>query len=76
MTDVSKSSKLAREQLLNLISESMEAGMRGFEALLQLQSTMESIQQLRAGLWPGGHADMRDDSFPDRMITAESLHSF
>ena len=59
-TDVPESSILARDQLLHLISESMEARMHSFEALLQLQSTMKAIQQLRADSWPGCYGDKRD----------------
>ena len=76
MTDVFESSKTARDKMLRLVSESMEVRMQTVETLLQLQSTMKAIQQLRAGPWPGRQADMQIDSFPDPMIRAESLHSF
>ena len=53
---MSDSSKQARDRLLRLISESMEARMQNLEALQQLQSTMKAIQQLRARSRPGRHA--------------------
>ena len=61
--DVSESSKQARDQMLQLMSESMEARMQGYEALLQLQATVEAIHQLRAGPWPGHHADKRNKEY-------------
>ena len=62
-TDVSESNKQARDRLLHLISESMEARMQNLEALQRLQSTMKAIQQIRAGSWPDRHADKLDEQF-------------
>ena len=62
MTDVSESSKQAREQMFHLISESMEARMQSIEGLRRLQSTMKMIQQQRAGSWPGRHGDRLDET--------------
>ena len=70
MTDMPGSGTKAREQMLQLMSELMEARMKSFEALLQLQSTMKAIRELHAGPWPGGHADMLDDSISGPMMTA------
>ncbi|GAB3479182.1 hypothetical protein GCM10011496_18610 [Polaromonas eurypsychrophila] len=61
MNDVSESSEQARDQMLRLISESMEVRMQSLEELRRLQSTMKAIQQLRAGSWPGRYADKRDE---------------
>ena len=62
-TDVFEPIEQAREQLLHLISESMEARMQSFEALQQLQATMKAIQQIRAGSWPGRYPDRREEQF-------------
>ena len=63
MTDVSEASKKARDQMLTLISESMEVRMQSLEALCQLVSTMKAIKQLRADPWPGRDADKLDEQF-------------
>lgn len=60
---MSDSSKQARDRMLRLISESMEARLQSLEALRRLQSTMKAIQQLRTGSWPGRHADKLDEQF-------------
>ena len=62
-TDMSDSSKQARDHLLRLISESMEARMQNLEALQRLQSTMKAIQQLSARSRPGRLADKLDKQF-------------
>ena len=72
--DVSEASQQARHQLLLLISESMEARMQSYETLLQLRSTMKSIQQLRAVSGPGCFAGRPNEQPFHRMIAAESLH--
>lgn len=54
---MSDSSKQDRDRMLLLISELMETRMQSAEALLQLQSTMKEIQQLRAGSWLVRHTD-------------------
>ena len=58
---MTESREQARDQIFHLISESMEARMQSIEALRRLQSTMKVIQQLRAGSWPGLHADRLDE---------------
>ena len=73
---MSDSSKQARDHLLRLISESMEARMQSLEALRRLQSTMKAIQQLRAGSWPGRHAYRLNGQFLCPVITAESPSSY
>ena len=60
---MSDSSKQARDRLLRLISESMEARMQNLETLQRLQSTMKAIQQLRARSRPGRLADKLDKQF-------------
>ena len=60
---MSDSSKQARDRLLRLISESMEARMQNLETLQRLQSTLQAIQQLRARSRPGPHADKLDKQF-------------
>ena len=73
---MSDSSKQARDHLLRLISESMEARMQNLEALQQLQSTMKAIQQLSARSRPGRHADRLNGQFLCPVITAESPSSY
>ena len=72
--DVSEASQQARHQLLLLISESMEARMQSYETLLQLRSTMRSLQHFHAvnGVYP--FADRPNEQPFHRMIAAESLH--
>lgn len=64
MTDVSEASKKARDQMLTLISESMEVRMQSMDALRRLQSTMKAMQQLRTGSWPGRDAAKLSEQFP------------
>ena len=59
-TDMSDSIKQAQVQMFHLICESMEARMQSLETLRRLQSTIKAIQELRAGSWPGSHADKLD----------------
>ena len=72
--DVSEASKQVPDQLLRLISESMEARMQSYETLAQLRSAMKSIQQLRAVSGPGRIADRPNEQPLCRMIAAKSLH--
>ena len=60
---MSDSSKQARDRLLRLMSESMEARMQNLETLQRLQSTLQAIQQLRARSRPGRLADKLDKQF-------------
>lgn len=75
-TDVSESSKQARDQMLRLLSESMEARMQSLEAFQQLQATMKAIEQLRAGSWPSRRADRLNGQLFCPMVTAESLNLY
>ncbi len=63
MTDMHESCTKAREQMLQLMSELMEARMKSFEAFLQLQSTMKAIRELRAGPWLSRDTDKLDEQF-------------
>ena len=64
MADMTEASKKARDQMLTLISESMELRMQSMDALRRLQSTMKAMQQLRTGSWPGRDAAKLSEQFP------------
>ena len=64
-TDMSDTRQKTRDEMLTLISESMEVRMQSLEGLCQLESTMQAIEQFCADSysWPLKHADGLDKQF-------------